>query len=86
MELYRMTNDELSYFVFMNETEKQTCDTCKYADDCPAEYKQEQPNYCENWEKISHSSPNGVENNQHNQRANTSPHKTHIVVNFSEQF
>lgn len=27
-----------------------SCDNCKYLDDCPSEYQQEQPNYCENWE------------------------------------
>lgn len=27
-----------------------TCDECKYCDECPAEYKLEQPNYCENFE------------------------------------
>lgn len=32
------------------EDEASTCDNCKYLDDCPAEYQQEQPNYCENWE------------------------------------
>ena len=35
----------------IREAESQTCETCKYADECPAEYKQEQPNYCENWEQ-----------------------------------
>ena len=33
------------------EDEASTCDNCKYLDDCPAEYKQEQPNYRENWEQ-----------------------------------
>lgn len=27
-----------------------TCDNCLYRDDCDTEYKQEQPNWCENWE------------------------------------
>lgn len=35
----------------MIETEVRTCDNCKYLDDCDPEYQQEQPNYCENWER-----------------------------------
>lgn len=27
-----------------------TCDDCKYCDECPFDYKSEQPNYCENFE------------------------------------
>lgn len=50
-EYYKMANDELGFFLYMNEAENRTCDTCKYADECPEEYKQEQPNYCENWEQ-----------------------------------
>lgn len=50
-EFFEMDNDKLGYFVFMDETESQTCDNCKYLDDCDAEYQQEQPNYCENWER-----------------------------------
>lgn len=50
-EYYKMANDELGYFLYMNEVENRTCDTCKYLDECPEEYKQEQPNYCENWEQ-----------------------------------
>lgn len=34
----------------IREAESQTCDTCKYFDDCDPEYQQEQPNWCENWE------------------------------------
>ena len=34
----------------IREAESQTCETCKYLDECPEEYKQEQPNWCENWE------------------------------------
>lgn len=30
--------------------ESYTCDNCKHLDDCPSEYKEEQPNWCENWE------------------------------------
>ena len=50
-EYYNMANDELGYFLYMNEAENRTCETCKYNDECPEEYKQEQPNYCENWEQ-----------------------------------
>ena len=50
-EYYKMANDELGYFLYMNEVENRTCETCKYNDECPEEYKQEQPNYCENWEQ-----------------------------------
>lgn len=50
-EYYNMANDELGYFLYMNEAENRTCDTCRYADECPDEYKREQPNYCENWEQ-----------------------------------
>ena len=31
--------------------EEQTCDSCKFLDECPEEYRQEQPNWCENWEQ-----------------------------------
>lgn len=31
---------------------KSSCDNCKYLDDCPEEYHQEQPNWCENWEPV----------------------------------
>ena len=34
----------------IREAESQTCENCKYLDECPEEYKQEQPNWCENWE------------------------------------
>lgn len=50
-EYYKMANDELGYFLYMNEAENRTCDTCKYNEECPEEYKREQPNYCENWEQ-----------------------------------
>ena len=50
-EYYNMSNDELGYFLYMNEAENRTCETCCYADECPEEYKREQPNYCENWEQ-----------------------------------
>lgn len=33
------------------KTDIQTCDNCKYTDDCPEDYKAQQPNYCENWEQ-----------------------------------
>jgi hypothetical protein len=48
-----MDMNELGYFLYMNrqeQKEESSCDNCKYSEDCPPEYKQEQPNYCENWE------------------------------------
>lgn len=29
---------------------EQSCENCKYCDECPEEYKSIQPNWCENWE------------------------------------
>ena len=48
-----MDYDELDFFLYMNGKEQfePTCDNCRFLDNCPAEYKQEQPNYCENWEQ-----------------------------------
>ena len=52
-DFFKMDNDELGIFLYMNGKEQfePTCDNCRFLDNCPAEYKQEQPNYCENWEQ-----------------------------------
>ncbi len=50
-ESLRQFKENHKEFFEMTETEARTCDNCKYLDDCDPEYQQEQPNYCENWER-----------------------------------
>ena len=50
IDYLKMDYDELGKFIQENITENRSCLTCKYLDDCPEYYQDNQSNYCENWE------------------------------------
>lgn len=50
-----MDMKDIGYFLYMEQQEQQkrelpTCGNCKYLDECPAEYQEQEAGYCENWE------------------------------------
>ena len=43
--------DLVEYVPSADSEEANTCENCKHLDGCPADYQQEQANWCENWEQ-----------------------------------